>query len=142
MTDRSDRGAERPSETRRRRERARIVRPPTRGLHQGQRPCAPREKAGHMVCTRPGRRHAEPTPCTAGAVHTWFHLAMRIQHVAQAAKRWSADTPGEREDGARLADVVERIRWRLWHGQVQRALDLVGETLAWLGGMAEAAPAA
>src|SRR3712207_9291432 len=25
-----------------------------------------------MVCTRPGRRHAEPAPCTAGAVHTWF----------------------------------------------------------------------
>jgi hypothetical protein len=72
----------------------------------------------------------------------WFHLAMRIQHAAQAAKRWPADTPGEREDGARLAEAVERIRWRLWHGQVQRALDLIGETLAWLGGMAEAAPAA
>ena len=46
---------------------------------------------------------------------------------------------GEREDGARLADAVERIRWRLWHGRVQRALDLVGETLAWLEGMAGAA---
>ena len=67
---------------------------------------------------------------------------MRIQHVAQAAKRWPGDTPGEREDGARLADAVERIRWRLWHGQVRRALDLVGETLASLEGMAEAAPAA
>jgi hypothetical protein len=31
--------------------------------------------------------------------------------------------------------VVERIRWRLWHGQVRRALDLVGEASAWLGGM-------
>jgi len=30
-----------------------------------------------------------------------------------------------------LADVVEtHIRWRLWHGQVQRALDLIGETLS------------
>ena len=67
---------------------------------------------------------------------------MRIQHVAQAAKRWPADTPGEREDGARLADAVERIRWRLWHGQARRALDLIGETLAWLEGMADAAPAA
>jgi hypothetical protein len=67
---------------------------------------------------------------------------MRIQHVAQAAKGWPADTPGEREDGARLADAVERIRWRLWHGQVQRALDLIGDTLAWLEGMPDAAPAA
>lgn len=67
---------------------------------------------------------------------------MRIQHVAQTAKGWPADTPGERGDGARIADAVERIRWRLWHGQVQRALDLIGETLTWLEDMAEAAPAA
>src|SRR3712207_3566509 len=60
----------------------------------------------------------------------------------QAAKGWPADTPGERADGARLADAVERIRWRPWHGRVQRALDLIGETLAWLEGMADAAPAA
>jgi hypothetical protein len=45
-------------------------------------------------------------------------------------------------DGARLADAVERIRWRLWHGQVRRALDLVGETLTWLEGMGEATPVA
>jgi len=38
---------------------------------------------------------------------------MRIHHVAQTAKGWPADTPGEREDGARRADAAERIRWRL-----------------------------
>jgi hypothetical protein len=54
---------------------------------------------------------------------------MRIQHVAQAAKSWPADTPAEREEGARLADTIEHIHWRLWHGQVRRALDLIGETL-------------
>ena len=67
---------------------------------------------------------------------------MRIQHVAQAAKGWPTETPGEREESARLADAVERIRWRLWHGQVQRALDLTAATLTWLEAMAEAAPAA
>jgi transposase IS116/IS110/IS902 family protein len=51
----------------------------------------------------------------------WFHLAMRIHHVAQAAKGWPTATPGGREDGAGLADAVERIRWRLWHGQVRCA---------------------
>ena len=53
-----------------------------------------------------------------------------------------AHTPGEREEGARLAEAVERIRWRLWHGRVRRALDLVGETLARLDAMTEAAPIA
>ena len=54
----------------------------------------------------------------------------------------AADTPGDRADGARLAEAVERIRWRLGHGQVRRALDLIGETLAWLDGMPTAAPSA
>jgi hypothetical protein len=91
-----------------------------------------------------GPRALGEAACVGPTRHVldWFHLAMRIQHAAQAAKGWPADTPGERGDGARLADAVERVRWRLWHGQVRRALDLIGETLAWLESMAEAAPAA
>jgi hypothetical protein len=55
---------------------------------------------------------------------------MRIHHVAQAVKVWPADTAENRAEAAHLTDVVEaHIRWRLWHGQVQRALDLIGETL-------------
>jgi hypothetical protein len=74
-----------------------------------------------------------------------FHLVMRIHHVTQAVKGWPNDTPENRAEGARLADVVEaHIRWRLWHGQVQRALDLIGETLGPLEAMANdaASPAA
>jgi hypothetical protein len=91
-----------------------------------------------------GPRSLGEAACIGPTEHVldWFHLAMRIQHVAQAAKGWPAGTPGEREDGARLAEAVEHIRWRLWHGQVQRALDLVGETLTWLEGMADTAPTA
>ena len=66
-----------------------------------------------------------------------FHLSMRIQHVAQAAKSWPDATPCDRADAARLADTIEHIRWRLWHGQVQRALDLIGDTLAILDAAAE-----
>jgi hypothetical protein len=67
-----------------------------------------------------------------------FHLAMRIHHVAQAVKGWPDDTAENRAESARLADVVEaHIRWRLWHGQVQRALDLIGETLGPLEAMAD-----
>jgi hypothetical protein len=91
-----------------------------------------------------GPRSLGEAACIGPTNHTldWFHLAMRIQHVAQAAKGWPAETPGERENGVRLADAVEHMRWRLWHGQVQRALELVGETLTWLEGMPDAAPAA
>src|SRR5690348_14675762 len=62
---------------------------------------------------------------------------MRIHHVTQAVKAWPDDTAENRAEAARLADVVEaHIRWRLWHGQVQRALDLIGDTLRLLEAMA------
>ena len=53
----------------------------------------------------------------------WFHLAMRIQHVAQAVKGWPGNRNDDCQEGARFADAVEHVRWRLWHGQVQRALE-------------------
>ena len=60
----------------------------------------------------------------------WFHLSMRIQHVAQTVEGWPDNTAEDRQEGAHLADVVDQhIRWRLWHGQVQRALDLIGDTI-------------
>jgi hypothetical protein len=62
----------------------------------------------------------------------WFHLSMRIQHVAQTAKGWPDVPAAKRETGADIAGAIERIRWRLWHGQVKRALDLIGETLVTL----------
>jgi len=74
----------------------------------------------------------------------WFHLSMRIQHVAQTAKGWPDASAGDGRTGAGLyraaglADAIERIRWRLWHGQVKRALDLIGETLVMLDTIAAA----
>jgi hypothetical protein len=62
----------------------------------------------------------------------WFHLSMRIQHIDQAAKSW----PDSRRTGADLVRIIDRIRWRLWHGQVARALDLIGETLVMLDDLA------
>ena len=60
----------------------------------------------------------------------WFHLSMRIQHVAQTVSGWPTALAQGDQEGARIADAVERIKWRLWHSQVQRALDLVAEDLA------------
>jgi hypothetical protein len=63
---------------------------------------------------------------------------MRIQHVAQAVKGWPGATAEDRQEGARLADIVDQhIRWRLWHGQVQRSLNLIGDTLEPLDAMAK-----
>jgi hypothetical protein len=67
----------------------------------------------------------------------WFHLSMRIQHAAQAAKSWPNTSAEECAAGSRLSETIERVRWRLWHGQVGRGLELIGETMVTLEGMAE-----
>ena len=48
----------------------------------------------------------------------------------------------DRHAGARLTETIERIRWRLWHGQVRRALDLIGDTVAALDATAAVGSAA
>ena len=37
-----------------------------------------------------------------------------------------------RKTGANVAETIERIKWRLWHRQVGRGLDLIAETMATL----------
>ena len=69
----------------------------------------------------------------------WFHLSMRVQHVAQAVQGWTTAVPAAAERTTTLADAVSRLRWRLWHGQTERALALIGDTLAELDTLLEAA---
>ena len=73
-----------------------------------------------MVCTRPGRDHTEATPCTAGVVHTWFHLSMRLQHARQAAEGLPAEAPDQQAKAA-IVERVERLRWQAWNGKTEKA---------------------
>jgi hypothetical protein len=84
-----------------------------------------------------GPRSLGESACVGPTHHVldWFHLSMRIQHVAQAAKSWPDTTAEDCRAGTCLSDTIERIRWRLWHGQVARSLELIAETLATLDAM-------
>jgi len=59
----------------------------------------------------------------------WFHLSMRVQHVTQTARSWPRGTKRDLQHGDLLAKTIDRIRWRLWHGRPQGALDLIAELL-------------
>ena len=52
---------------------------------------------------------------------------------------WPDASAEDRKAGASLAETIERIKWRLWHGQVRRGLDLIAETMTALEATAEAA---
>src|ERR671926_1135871 len=74
-----------------------------------------------MVCTRPGHHHAEAAPCTAAAVHTGFHVALRLQHLTQIAGALASDDPERAAAKTVVVEEVERLRWRLWHGKAKDA---------------------
>jgi hypothetical protein len=88
-----------------------------------------------------GPRSLGEAACVGPTYHVldWFHLSMRIQHVAQAARSWPDVSVGDHQAGTRLAETIERIRWRLWHGQVKRSLDLIEETKTTLEATAQTA---
>jgi hypothetical protein len=72
----------------------------------------------------------------------WFHVSMRLQVMSQmvkgvaAAEAPPALAPAEGEEEneplkeEELARKVESLKWNLWHGNVQRALQL-SEDLEW-----------
>ena len=51
----------------------------------------------------------------------WFHIAMRLQHLEQAAGALSAGTPARREAKAVIVTEVDLLRWRLWNGKAKNA---------------------
>jgi hypothetical protein len=69
----------------------------------------------------------------------WLHLSILTRNVAQAARGWPDAWAEDREAGASLAETIERIKRRLWHGQVRRGLDLIAETMVTLEAAAETA---
>src|SRR3954452_4614491 len=58
---------------------------------------------------------------TEPAILDWFHVGMRVQHLAQAAGALSSDTPPRREAKAAIVAEVDRLRWRLWNGKAKDA---------------------
>jgi len=51
----------------------------------------------------------------------WFHIAMRLQHTAQAASGLSTDNPDRVLAKAVIVAEVERLRWRIWNGKAKNA---------------------
>ncbi len=63
-------------------------------------------------------------PQPAKHILDWFHIAMKLRPIEQTAG-WLARRlpPNEREE---LLEDIAAVRWRLWNGQTDRAIDLIG----------------
>ncbi|ESW60388.1 MAG: hypothetical protein Q27BPR15_12195 [Rhodobacter sp. CACIA14H1] len=67
-------------------------------------------------------KSALPQPATH--ILDWFHIAMKLRPIEQTAG-WLARRlpPNEREE---LLEDIAAVRWHLWNGQTDRAIDLIG----------------
>ena len=51
----------------------------------------------------------------SGNSRNWTPVGVvTLQHVAQAVKGWPSNRDEDRREGARFADAVEHVTWRLW----------------------------
>lgn len=60
----------------------------------------------------------------------WFHLAMKIQPLQQVADhivRWRDEWTNET---VVLDEEIRALKWKLWHGQVDRAIEHLEEIIA------------
>jgi hypothetical protein len=55
----------------------------------------------------------------------WFHVTMRITGMNRLAKGVRADD--QPDLSADMEEELERLKWNLWHGKVDRALELIDE---------------
>lgn len=56
----------------------------------------------------------------------WFHIAMGLQHLRQAAQGLPTCDQAQGKAKAVVVEAIERLRWRLWHGKVKDARTTIG----------------
>jgi hypothetical protein len=68
-----------------------------------------------------------PMGLTPNAEHLldWFHVTMRLTTMARRAKGVRVDD--QPALSADLEEMLEHLKWNLWHGKVPRALEIVDE---------------
>jgi hypothetical protein len=69
------------------------------------------------------KRLPRALPQPTAHIIDWFHIAMKIQPLQQVADhvaRWQGAASGEM---ANVAADIRSLKWKLWHGQTDRAVD-------------------
>jgi hypothetical protein len=64
-----------------------------------------------------------PTALPTAHIIDWFHIAMKIQPLQQNANHIVRWRDAGNSEMAQVDANVRSLKWRLWHGQTDRALD-------------------
>ena len=73
------------------------------------------------------KRLPKALPQPAEHIIDWFHIAMKIQPLQQMADGLARRQDGENQVFLGLAERIRSLKWRLWNGQVDRAIALTSQ---------------
>jgi hypothetical protein len=69
------------------------------------------------------KRLPKALPQPAAHIIDWFHIAMKIQPLQQIADHIVRWREAGNSEMAHVDTEVRSLKWKLWHGQTDRALD-------------------
>lgn len=62
-------------------------------------------------------------PQPAKHILDWFHIAMKLRPIEQTAAWLARRLPADEQE--EFLEDIAAVRWRLWNGQIDRAIDLI-----------------
>lgn len=69
------------------------------------------------------KRLPKALPKPTAHILDWFHIAMKIQPLQQMADHIVRVNAGRNGPAISIADDIRSVKWKLWHGQTDRAID-------------------
>ena len=75
------------------------------------------------------KRLPRAMPKPTAHIIDWFHIAMKIQRMRQIADHMARSRPDGPETSPSIARRIRAVKWRLWHGRVDRAIRDLQELL-------------
>jgi hypothetical protein len=75
------------------------------------------------------KRLPRAMPRPTAHIIDWFHIAMKIQPMQQIADHMDRSRRDQPETSPPIARRIRAVKWRLWHGRVDRAIGDLQELL-------------
>jgi hypothetical protein len=76
------------------------------------------------------KRLPKEQPQPAYHVIDWFHISMKIQSKQQIASCVARDRPALCATLVGIDQDIRALKWKLWHGQVERAISALERILS------------
>src|SRR5208283_5828108 len=76
------------------------------------------------------KRLPRALPKPAAHILDWFHIAMKIQPLQQMADHIVRTGASGSGYAISIGDDIRSVKWKLWHGQTDRAIDRLEKIMA------------